>query len=99
MLKANDLATMVTGKRSGHALRSLRTQYAREYSKAEYGGASDEELAAMAKGVFRLAVEEGDLKHGCFLCGQLLYDFCGFVFGGDCTRGYGSGRAFAEGSR
>lgn len=71
VLKANDLATMVTGKRSGHALRSLRTQYAREYSKAEYGGASDEELTAMAKGVFRLAVEEGDLKRGCFLCGQI----------------------------
>ncbi len=71
VLKANDLATMVTGKRSGHALRSLRTQYAREYSKAEYGGASDDELAAMAKGVFRLAVEEGDLRRGCFLCGQI----------------------------
>ena len=25
----------------------------------------------MAKGVFRLAVEEGDLKRGCFLCGQI----------------------------
>lgn len=71
VLGANDLATMVTGKRGGHAIRSLRTQYARDYSKAEYGGASDEELAAMAKGVFRLAVEEGDLRRGCFLCGQI----------------------------
>lgn len=71
VLKANDLATMVTGKRSGHAMRSLRTQYARDYSKAEYSGVPDEELAAMAKGVFRLAVEEGDLQRGCFLCGQI----------------------------
>jgi enoyl-[acyl-carrier protein] reductase II len=71
VLKANDLATMVTGKRSGHAMRSLRTQYARDYSKAEYAGVPDEELAAMTKGVFRLAVEEGDLQKGCFLCGQI----------------------------
>ena len=35
ILKANDLCTMVTGKRLGHPVRSLRTQYARNYSKAE----------------------------------------------------------------
>ena len=38
ILKATDLCTMVTGKRLGHPVRSLRTTFAREYSKAEYGG-------------------------------------------------------------
>ena len=38
ILKANDLCTMVTGKRLGHPVRSLRTPFARNYAKAEYGG-------------------------------------------------------------
>ena len=38
ILKATDLCTIVTGKRLGHPVRSLRTTFAREYSKAEYGG-------------------------------------------------------------
>lgn len=36
ILKATDLCTMVTGKRLGHPVRSLRTQFSRNYSKAEY---------------------------------------------------------------
>ena len=71
ILKANDLCTMVTGKRLGHPVRSLRTQFAREYSKAEYGGMPDEELEAFATGALRLAVQEGDLEKGCFLAGQI----------------------------
>ncbi|MBR6643076.1 MAG: enoyl-[Lachnospiraceae bacterium] len=71
ILKANDLCTMVTGKRLGHPVRSLRTQFAREYSKAEHGGMPDEELEAFATGALRLAVQEGDLEKGCFLSGQI----------------------------
>ena len=71
ILKATDLCTMVTGKRLGHPVRSLRTQFAREYSKAEYGGMPDEELEALATGALRLAVQEGDNQKGCFLSGQI----------------------------
>ncbi len=71
ILKAADLCTMVTGKRLGHPVRSLRTPFAREYSAAEYGGMPDEELEALATGALRLAVQEGDLKKGCFLSGQI----------------------------
>ena len=71
ILKANDLCTMVTGKRLGHPVRSLRTQFARDYSKAEYGGMPDEELEAFATGALRLAVQEGNLEKGCFLSGQI----------------------------
>lgn len=70
ILKATDLCTMVTGKRLGHPVRSLRTQFARDYSKAEYGGMPDEELEALATGVLRLAVQEGNMEKGCFLSGQ-----------------------------
>ena len=71
ILKATDLCTMVTGKRLGHPVRSLRTPFARNYSKAEYGGMPDDELEALATGALRLAVQEGDLEKGCFLAGQI----------------------------
>ena len=71
ILSATDLCTMVTGKRLGHPVRSLRTPFAREYSKAEYGGMPDDELEALATGALRLAVQEGDKDKGCFLAGQV----------------------------
>ena len=71
ILKATDLCTMVTGKRLGHPVRSLRTPFARAYSKAEYGGADDETLEAMGGGALRKAVEDGDLEQGSFLSGQV----------------------------
>ena len=71
ILKAKDLCTMVTGKRLGHPVRSLRTPFARDYSKAEYGGMPDDELEALASGALEIAVKEGNLKTGCFLSGQI----------------------------
>lgn len=71
ILKATDLCTMVTGRRLGHPVRSLRTTFAREYAKAEYGGMPDEDLEALGRGALRLAVQEGDSEKGCFLSGQI----------------------------
>ncbi len=71
ILKATDLCTMVTGRRLGHPVRSLRTPFAREYAKAEYGGMPDEELEALGTGALRRAVQEGDNERGCFLSGQI----------------------------
>lgn len=71
ILKATDLCTMVTGKRLGHPVRSLRTQFAREYAKAEFSGMPDEALEGLATGALRLAVQEGDNEKGCFLAGQV----------------------------
>ena len=71
VLKANDLATMVTGKKLGHPVRSIRTNFTREYAKAEFGNTPDDELEKMGEGALRKAVQEGDLDNGCFLCGQI----------------------------
>ena len=70
IVKAKDLCTMVTGKRLGHPVRSLRTNFAREYMKAEYGGMPDDELEALGTGALRKAVVDGNLDEGCFLAGQ-----------------------------
>lgn len=71
ILRAGDLCTMVTGKRLGHPVRSLRTNFPRNYAKAEFSGISDEELSGRAAGALRLAAQEGDAENGCFLSGQI----------------------------
>ncbi len=71
VLKANDISTMVSGRRTGHPVRCLKTPFAREYLKLEYSPATDEELDNFGVGALRRAVQEGDLKGGSFLCGQI----------------------------
>ena len=72
ILKATDIATVVTGRKLGHPVRSLKTPFSRAYMKAEYdAGVSDEELEAMGTGALRIAAVEGDTEKGCFLSGQI----------------------------
>ena len=73
VLKAKDHDSVVTGKRLGHPVRSIRNAFTREYAKAEYDSSSvsDEELEKMATGVLRIAAREGDVKNGCVLAGQV----------------------------
>ena len=73
ILKARDIDTVVTGKRLGHPVRSIRNSFTREYTKAEYDSAnvSDEELENMGLGRLRRAVREGDVSQGTVLAGQV----------------------------
>ena len=71
ILKATDLCTAVTGKKLGHPVRSLRTQFTRDYSKLEYSDAPTELLEQMGVGSVRKAVVDGNLKEGTFLAGQI----------------------------
>ena len=71
VLKANDTSTIVTGKRLGHPVRSLKSPFSRAYAKAEYTQISDDDLEQMAVGSLRAAVCDGDEKKGCFLAGQI----------------------------
>ncbi|MDO4829907.1 MAG: enoyl-[acyl-carrier-protein] reductase FabK [Clostridia bacterium] len=73
ILKARDIDTVVTGKRLGHPVRSLKNTFTRTYSKAEYdkSAVSDEELEKMGAGVLRMAARGGDVSNGCVLAGQV----------------------------
>lgn len=71
VLNAGDTATIVTGRRLGHPVRSLKSPFSRAYAKAEYSDISDEDLENMGVGTLRAAVKDGDEKHGCFLAGQI----------------------------
>lgn len=71
VLEAKDTSTIVTGKRLGHPVRSLKSPFSKRYFKAEYSDISDEDLEQMAVGTLRAAVVEGDPENGCFLAGQV----------------------------
>lgn len=71
IIKASDTSTIVTGRRLGHAVRSLKTPYSRNYAKKEYTDISSEELEALGVGSLRRAAVDGDEKEGCYLAGQI----------------------------
>ncbi len=71
IIKASDTSTIVTGRRLGHMVRSLKTPYSRHYAQVEYTDISDEELEALGVGSLRRAAIDGDEKGGCYLAGQI----------------------------
>ena len=71
VLKASDTSTIVTGRRLGHTVRSLKTPYSRHYAQVEYTDISDEDLEALGVGSLRKAAIDGDEKGGCYLAGQI----------------------------
>lgn len=71
VLKAKDIDTIVTGKKLGHPVRSLKTPFSKEYIKKEYDeSVTAEELEEYGTGALRLAAREGDAANGCFLAGE-----------------------------
>ena len=70
VLKAGDTDTIVTGRRLGHPVRSLKNAFSREYAQLEYSDMDDASLEAQGTGRLRMAAVEGDEKQGCFLAGQ-----------------------------
>lgn len=73
VLKANDISTVVTGKRFGwNTCRSIKNNFTRNFSKEEYApDATAEKIALLGVGALRLAAVEGDKQNGCFLAGQI----------------------------
>ncbi len=72
VIKAKDIDTVVTGRRLGHPVRSLKSLFSNDFFTKEYDNSiSNEELEALGSGALRLAVQEGDDKKGCFMAGQI----------------------------
>lgn len=71
ILKANDITTKVTGRSTGHPVRILRNEMTRKYLELEEQGASLEELENLTAGALRKAVQEGDVKNGSVMSGQI----------------------------
>ena len=71
ILKAKDIDTRVTGRSTGHPVRVLRNAVTRKYLEMEQKGASFEELESLTVGGLRRAVQEGDVKEGSVMSGQI----------------------------
>jgi len=71
VLKAGDTSTIVTGRRLGHPVRSLKTPYSRNYAKQESTDISNEDLEQLGVGSLRKAAVDGDEKEGCYIAGQI----------------------------
>lgn len=70
VLKAKDRDAVVTGRPTGHPVRTLKNKLAKKFLKMEKEGASSEELEKLGAGALRLAVVEGDKDGGSFMAGQ-----------------------------
>lgn len=71
LIKAKDIDSVVTGRSTGHPIRVIRNQMTRQYLKMEQEGASLEELEMLTLGALRKAVQDGDVKGGSVMAGQV----------------------------
>lgn len=71
VIQARDIDSEVTGRSTGHPVRSLRNQMTRTYQALEKEGAGFEELELLTLGALRKAVVDGDVKNGTVMAGQI----------------------------
>ena len=73
VFKAGDISTVVTGKASGHPVRSLKTPLSRKLLQMEghIETRTLEEIEAMTAGSLRKAVQDGNFQEGTFMSGQI----------------------------
>lgn len=71
IISSKDIDTTVTGRSTGHPVRSLRNNMTRNYLKLEEEGKTFEELELLTLGSLRKAVMEGDITDGSVMAGQI----------------------------
>lgn len=76
VLAARDIDTIVTGRRLGHPVRSIKNKFSRAFLKNEYDDTMTlEEMEEFGAGALRRATVEGDEANGCFMAGEI----CGLI--------------------
>lgn len=71
VIDAGDRDTVVTGRPTGHPVRILRNQLAREFHKLESKGALPEEFEKLGIGRLKMAAIDGDVQRGSVMAGQI----------------------------
>lgn len=71
VLRAKDIDSVVTGRTTGHPVRSVRNEMTKNYLQKEKEGASFEELEMLTLGSLKRAVIDGDVKSGTVMAGQI----------------------------
>jgi enoyl-[acyl-carrier protein] reductase II len=71
VINAKERDAVVTGRSTGHPVRSLKNKLSKEFEKQEKNGASVEELEKLGVGGLRIAYQDGDKDKGSFMSGQI----------------------------
>jgi enoyl-[acyl-carrier protein] reductase II len=71
VIDSKDIDSAVTGRSTGHPVRSIRNNMTRNYIQLEKEGKSFEELELLTLGSLRKAVMEGDIVNGSVMAGQI----------------------------
>ncbi len=70
VLDAKDTDTIVTGRFTGHPVRSIKSKFTRSLLEMERTNADPSEFEAKTAGSLRSATVDGDLSSGSFMAGQ-----------------------------
>ena len=72
IVSARDSDTIVTGKKFGHPVRSLKTPFSRKFAEMEKSDSvTEEQVMAFGAGSLRKAAVEGNIAEGSFMAGQI----------------------------
>ncbi len=71
VISSKDIDSAVTGRSTGHPVRSIRNNMTRNYMKLEQEGKSFEELELLTLGSLKNAVMDGDIINGSVMAGQI----------------------------
>jgi enoyl-[acyl-carrier protein] reductase II len=71
VLEAKDTDSAVTGRFTGHPVRSVRNKFTRKLVDFEKNGGTPEEFEELSVGSLRKAVVDGDIVEGSFMAGQI----------------------------
>ncbi|WP_250673181.1 enoyl-[acyl-carrier-protein] reductase FabK [Paraclostridium ghonii] len=71
ILKSRDRDAIVTGRSTGHPVRTLKNKLAKDIINMEKEGANPLDIDKKGIGSLRMAVVDGDIDNGSFMAGQI----------------------------
>lgn len=71
IIKSGDRDAVVTGRSTGHPVRSIKNKFVRNFTKLEKENVSAEELEKVGTGALQKAAIEGDIDNGTIMAGQI----------------------------
>lgn len=71
IIKAKDRETVVTGRTTGHPVRTLKNKLSRQFELLEKQGADIKQLEELGTGKLKSAAIDGDVETGSLMAGQI----------------------------
>ncbi|NPV43083.1 MAG: enoyl-[acyl-carrier-protein] reductase FabK [Firmicutes bacterium] len=71
IIKAKDRETVVTGRTTGHPVRTLKNKLSRQFELLEKQGADIKQLEELGTGKLKSAAIDGDVEAGSLMAGQI----------------------------